>query len=231
MNDPWQFLRWSLAGVALVYPLWPLLVLASVKLRGRAYNDMLAAWCVAGASGVASLFSPISFPLRLIPEPWNTGLFFATGALLLGVNFGGSYLARRRTRRIGEGAHVVQDLLDITPAEFESLVVELYTLLGHKASRTGAVGDHGVDVIVHANNGEKWVIQCKRWRGTVGEPIVRDFYGVLHHEKADRGAIVTTGKFTEQAMRWARGKPIELVEGGEFLRLMKRARANVSTAR
>ena len=73
-------------------------------------------------------------------------------------------------------------------------------------------------------DGEKWVIQCKRWRGTVGEPVVRDLYGVLHHEKADKGAIITTGQFTESAREWARGKPIVLYDGDQFLRSWKRVR-------
>jgi restriction system protein len=46
----------------------------------------------------------------------------------------------------------------------------------------------------------------------------------MHHEKADRGAIVTPGAFTEQARQWAKGKPIELIDGEEFMRLLKRAR-------
>ena len=53
---------------------------------------------------------------------------------------------------------------------------------------------------------------------------VRDFYGVLQHEQADRGAIVTAGEFTDQARRWAAGKPIELIDGEEVVRITRRAR-------
>ncbi|MCS7001173.1 MAG: restriction endonuclease, partial [Candidatus Kapabacteria bacterium] len=117
------------------------------------------------------------------------------------------------------------DLLDLSPTEFENMVVELYSAMGHKAYRTGATGDHGIDIVVRASNGEKWVVQCKRWRGYVGEPVVRDFYGAMHHEKADKGAIITTGVFTPQARAWAKGKPITLLDGKEFFEYLKKARA------
>jgi restriction system protein len=102
------------------------------------------------------------------------------------------------------------------------MVAELYRSLGHQAKRTGSTGDHGVDVVVQARNGEKWIVQCKRWRGSVGEPVIRDFYGVLHHEKADHGAVITTGTFTPQAREWARGKLLHLYDGGEFLTIWER---------
>jgi hypothetical protein len=117
------------------------------------------------------------------------------------------------------------DLLKLTPRQFEEMVLQMYRWRGHRAQRTGRVGDHGVDIVVHARNGEKWVIQCKRWRGSVGEPTVRDFYGTMQHEKADKGAIITTGTFTSQAHTWARGKPIHLFDGSTFTRLWREAQA------
>ena len=105
------------------------------------------------------------------------------------------------------------------------MVVEFYKSAGHKARRTGATGDHGVDVLVQASNGEKWIVQCKRWRGAVGEPVVRDLYGAMQHEKADKGAIITTGNFTQPAQEWAKGKPIILCNGNLFLKSWKRARS------
>jgi restriction system protein len=50
----------------------------------------------------------------------------------------------------------------------------------------------------------------------------------MHHEKADRGAVITTGTFTAQAKDWAIGKPISLIDGDKFLELVKRVQANAS---
>lgn len=102
-------------------------------------------------------------------------------------------------------------------------------MAGHHAKRTGATGDHGIDVVVTSKKGEKWVVQCKRWRGYVGEPIIRDFYGAMQHEKADRGILITTGTFSKSAQAWAKGKPIALMDGNEFLNAWKRAKEKAKT--
>ncbi len=136
--------------------------------------------------------------------------FFVAGIVL----FGWSYFQKAREKRDSftknwkNSAQTAQDLLDISPAQFEKMVVELYEIRCYSAKLTGTTGDHGVDVVVQTPKGEKWIIQCKKWRGSVGEPVVREFFGTMHHEKADRGLLVTTGRFTRQAHEWAKGKPL-----------------------
>jgi hypothetical protein len=121
------------------------------------------------------------------------------------------------------------DLLrSLSPSRFENVVTDIYRRLGFRAERSGSVGDHGVDVVVYTPDGEKWIVQCKRWRGTVGEPMVRDFYGTMQHEKADRGEMITTGKYTSQAVDWAKGKPIKLFDGVELSALIKTLGLNIS---
>jgi len=179
----------------------------------------------------------------LIPEPLSSTLFYLLGTFLiviaifrLLIRWAVRPTTVDDTNRVGQGSpqqfkpwkttgevRRPADLLDLSPRQFEDKVVELYTALGHTARRTGRTGDHGVDVVVQASTGEKWVVQCKRWRGNVGEPVIRDFYGVVHHEKADKGTLITTGGFTPQAREWARGKPLTLVDGEQFVRFLRRA--------
>jgi len=162
--------------------------------------------------------------IPLIPEPSNTYVFFLIGLILIAWPFFRKLRERRHIHKTADTARNPQDLLDISPAQFEKMVVELYDLWGYNARRTGTIGDHGVDVIVHTPKGEKWVVQCKRWRGAVGEPVVREFFGTMHHEKAVRGVLVTTGTFTNQARDWAKGKPLSLVDGQKFLSTWKKAK-------
>jgi restriction system protein len=133
---------------------------------------------------------------------------------------------RNRQEFLGKTGSVntVDDLFNLTPTEFENMVVELYRMVGHEAKRTGTVGDHGVDVVVQAKNGEKWIVQCKRQRGSVGEPIIRDFYGTMQHEKADKGTVITAGYFSRKAIDWAQGKPISLYDGEKFLKAWKQTK-------
>jgi hypothetical protein len=211
---------------SLLFALWPLMFISQLRTRKpkNIIPNMLIVWGLIAVFRV--LLFVTSFPLLtlFIPEPLNTIVFFLIGPILFGIKFARDGFYRRDIQHKADTANSVEALRTMSPKEFEDMVVELYKALGHNAKRTGATGDHGVDVVVQTNTGEKWVVQAKRWRGSVGEPIVRDFYGVVQHEKADKGAIITTGKFTMQARDWAKGKPITLVEGEEFLNLIHRAR-------
>jgi len=95
---------------------------------------------------------PISKSL-FIPEPFSTVLFFVTGFILISTWIGITYWKRSRTRRKAFGI-TSEGLLDLSPSDFEEMVAELYRGMGHQAKRTGSIGDHGVDVVVKAKNGE-----------------------------------------------------------------------------
>ena len=209
---------------SVLFPFWPIVFIVPMRGRRKIYGSMAAVWLLMFVLWILTLISPYETVSFLIPEPWNTILFVLSGFVLIAVKVGSSHWQRRSIQRKADSASSAIDLLDLSPTEFENMVVELYSAMGHRASRTGQAGDHGIDVVVNAKNGEKWVVQCKRWRGSVGEPVIRDFFGAMHHEKADRGAIITTGTFTEQAKTWARGKPITLLEGHEFFDYLKLAR-------
>ncbi len=184
---------------------------------------MIAFWFLMAIARGAMALRGESMDSLFFPEPTNTTVFLLTGVALITLRF---YLRARHHRRFKQkvgGVGSIDDMLKLTPREFEEMVVELYLMAGHAAKRTGATGDHGIDVVVNAKNGEKWVVQCKRWTGYVGEPVIRDFYGAMQHEKADKGTIITTGRFSRKAREWARGKPLNLSDGEHLLHLWKRA--------
>lgn len=160
---------------------------------------------------------------QVIPESVYSILFFLTGIVLIAWP-----IVRRRRElwalhSVADNAQDARELLDVSPAQFEEMVAELYNLRGYQATRMGSIGDHGIDLLVTTPQGKKWVVQCKRWRGWVGEPVVRDFYGAMQHEKADWGVLVTTGTFSGPARIWAKGKALSLVDGKEFLHTWKQA--------
>jgi hypothetical protein len=80
----------------------------------------------------------------------------------------------------------------------------------------------GVDGVLH-KNGSRSILQCKRYQGDIGEPIVRDLFGTVHHHKAQSGILVTTGKVSGPAHTFANGKPLTLVDGRTLLRLLDAA--------
>lgn len=104
----------------------------------------------------------------------------------------------------------------LSGVEFEKVCQKLVQNMGFKTEITKASGDGGVDLIAYNNQpllSGKYIIQCKRYTGSVGEPIIRDLYGVITSERANKGILMTTGHFTKSAIAFAEGKPIELIDG------------------
>jgi restriction system protein len=98
---------------------------------------------------------------------------------------------------------------------------------------SGRSGDGGIDGIgvLRVNLVSFHVLfQCKRWKGSVGASVVRDFRGAMIG-RADKGLIITTGTFTADARREATrdGAPaIDLVDGEAVCGLLKDLRLGVT---
>ena len=89
--------------------------------------------------------------------------------------------------------------------EFEMLVGEGFRLQGYQVVETGGGGaDGGVDLVLTKtgkNGGEKFLVQCKQWRAfKVGVDVVRELYGVMAARGATGGFVVTSGRFTDEAV-------------------------------
>jgi restriction system protein len=106
-----------------------------------------------------------------------------------------------------------EQLYELDPKNFEHYVAGLFRQKGYKVTVRGRSGDHGVDLELTSNKGKRAIVQCKRYRDTVGEKIVRDLFGTLLHERASRAFLVTTADISDAAIRWCQGKPITLING------------------
>jgi hypothetical protein len=218
-------LLFTMFGFLFVF--WPILFLAPLQNQRSGIRNMVYVWGLWAVIRILLFFDPAPMKSFFIPEPLNTILFFVTGLILVGLWIGITFWRRHQIRTRAFGL-TNETLLDLRPGDFEEMVAELYRAMGHHAARTGFSGDHGVDVVVKAKNGEKWVVQCKRWRTPAGESIVRDFYGTMQHEKAAQGAIISTRGFTQPAKDWAKGKPLYLYDGDDFIKLWKRTKKQQS---
>lgn len=98
------------------------------------------------------------------------------------------------------------------PIAFERFVGQHFAKMGYKVENTRASGDEGIDLVLRRGR-RMAVVQCKRYGGTVGQPIVRDLYGVMVHTGADEAYLVTTGTVSSAAVDWAHNKPIHLIDG------------------
>jgi restriction system protein len=113
--------------------------------------------------------------------------------------------------------------------DFEHLIRELFekefAAAGGEVKVTQASRDGGVDAVVFDPDpirGGKIVIQAKRYTNTVGVSAVRDLYGTLLNEGANKGILVSTSDYGPDAYDFAKGKPITLLSGGNLLHLLQK---------
>ncbi len=115
-----------------------------------------------------------------------------------------------------------QNLMDLTPTEFESFVQNLFAEMGFEVTLFQAHGDGGIDCIAYDHTpvrGGKYVIQVKHYTKTVPPAATRELYGVVQNEGATKGILITTSGFGQASHEFANGKPLELYDGTHLLAL------------
>jgi restriction system protein len=129
---------------------------------------------------------------------------------------------------------LLECLLKMKPSAFERLCQRILKDSGFiKVDVTGRSGDGGIDGIgvLRLNLLSFHVFfQCKRWKGSVGASVIRDFRGAMVG-RADKGLVMTTGTFSTGARKEATrdGAPaIDLVDGETLCELLKSLQIGVS---
>lgn len=109
-----------------------------------------------------------------------------------------------------------QTTRDRSGLAFEMICMELLRRRNFDVRTTRRTSDGGIDLIAWSNDpfvGGKYIVQCKDWTNPVGASVVRDLYGVVHSEDANKGILIAASTFTQQALDFANGKRLELING------------------
>ncbi|MDR9417950.1 restriction endonuclease [Gracilimonas sp.] len=113
--------------------------------------------------------------------------------------------------------------------DFEHLIRDIFekefSKNGGEVNVTQSSRDQGVDAIAYDPDpikGGKLVIQAKRYTNTVGVQYVRDLYGTVINEGANRGILITTSDYGSESHNFVKDKPLSLINGQELLYLLKK---------
>jgi restriction system protein len=129
---------------------------------------------------------------------------------------------RRYRRKQLLDMHVsLESIRNLHWEEFEKLVAEAFSRIGYSvAEARGSAREAGIHLIASAAN-ERIFVQCKHWRAAmVGVAAVGDLVSVIASEGASGGAVVTSGTFTDDAVAYAAGKSIQLIDGEALEKLV-----------
>ena len=125
---------------------------------------------------------------------------------------------------------ISERLKNCSPQFFEELVIKLLLALGYGGSQIDAAealgksGDGGVDGVIKEDKLGLDVVyvQAKRWEGTVGRPVVQAFAGSLQGFRANKGVMITTSQYSQDAVNYAKSiqTKIILIDGEKLAELM-----------
>lgn len=149
---------------------------------------------------------------------------FCIGALV-------SYSGRRKRQNL---MHTVANnpsrtaLGEMSWQEFELLVGEAFRQEGYQVQETGGGGaDGGIDLVLKRGN-ERFLVQGKQWRAyKVSVNVVRELFGVMAAQNATGGFVVTSGEYTAEAINFAEGRNIILIDGPVLKQMLDHSRADL----
>lgn len=132
------------------------------------------------------------------------------------------WLQRRERNRFFADRIALERIRALSWQEFERRVADVYRSHGFVVEETGGGGaDGGVDLLLR-RDGRTTLVQCKHWRVyKVGVRPVRELFGVMAAEGADRAVLVSSGRYTEEALAFAKDKPIELIDGRQLAEMFR----------
>jgi len=137
----------------------------------------------------------------------------------------GSLIARRRRSTPAPSS----DILDgITRREFEALMNESFRRQGFQL---GEGTPEGADLVLRKDR-QTWLVHCAPWRAAkVDVDVVKAFASGLATRGAAGGFIVSSGRFTREAVAFSQGTTLQLVDGAALQLRIKQVRpARPSTA-
>ena len=134
--------------------------------------------------------------------------------------------------------NILERIKQFSPKKFESFSRLLLTRMGIKFDPVKGVsmsGDHGIDGFGYFESDEfrttRVAVQCKRFtEGSVSEPEIDKFKGVMDGFNADYGIFVTTSYFTKKAIEKAvlGTKTVTLIDGQKLVDLIEKYKLHIT---
>jgi restriction system protein len=148
--------------------------------------------------------------------------FFVPFLVLMAWGF--ALFEKRTRRRRLEAQTGLSTINALSWQAFEALLAEAFRRRDYRVAALGGTQpDGGVDLRL-SRDGETTLVQCKHWKmRRVGVKVVRELMGVVAGQGADRGIVVTSGDYTEEARAFAASVPVTLMDGPELWRMIQNA--------
>lgn len=139
-------------------------------------------------------------------------IMFFISAIAVGFFINQSFKRKRDLRSSG-----IKEIDEMDGIRFEYFLRELYISLGYKVKVTKSTGDFGADLVL-IKEGQKVVVQAKRYSKNVGVKAVQEVKTSQMHYKASESWVVTNSYFTRQAMELAKSNSVKLIDRDQLIK-------------
>lgn len=145
--------------------------------------------------------------------------YVITGLILIAVLI--SRIKTYKRQSLFKTANNLRAIRTMTWQKFELVVGQYFRESGYSVQETGGGGaDGGIDLVV-SKGSERFLVQCKQWKATkVRVDVVREHYGLVASHGATGGFIITCGDFTKDALAFAKGLNLQLIDGRTLEKLI-----------
>jgi restriction system protein len=181
-------------------------------------------WTSIPLAGIGFLLIVLLGDAQVKFPPFHTigvmfGIIFAVACLVAGWN---GFRLRQRQQAFLRANIDMQWVRGLTWQDFERQMAVVYRQKGYQVEETGGGGaDGGIDLKLF-KNGRTTVVQCKHWKTwKVNVKPIRELFGVMAAEGADSAIFITSGRYTGDALKFAEGQPIELIDRDGFFDLVR----------
>ena len=117
------------------------------------------------------------------------------------------------------GAVYVDDLTKLSGVEFENYLVGLFKYHGYGVETTAVTGDYGADLILSKDQ-QRIALQAKCYQGSVGVSAVQQALSGMAYYRCHSAWVVTTGKYTSNAVELAKQSNVRLIGRNELAELI-----------
>lgn len=107
------------------------------------------------------------------------------------------------------------------PYKFEQYCADLLAKEGYNAKVTSQTNDGGFDIVLQTKDGRKGLVECKCYQpdSSIGRPLLQKLVGANAVEKAELLFFITTGRFSENALTFAKQTNVICIDGDSLLKL------------
>ena len=140
-------------------------------------------------------------------------------ALLAPVSF--SFLKSSRRRKLHDLREEIKSIQDLSWPQFKELVAKAYNHAGYSILESDPfVSDPSVDFVMR-KSANLFLLQSRYWRNRkLGLREVKNLSSLMHDKQASGVFLLTTGIFSNEARRYAVGRPINLIDGIKLVKLL-----------